>query len=1005
MLETTSFFRESAVECKKKERHSVGGRPEEKRVKEEKRRYSAGGVRRESKPTREANKKFSVFRQAAVPPIRQRSLPHLARTDSGQSVSGYPAIAPQAERLINLKNTLQREVSGGGLSTASTAVGTRASTRATTPATSAVATRAVTPINSARQVLEPLALRRATSLLPLTQVSTPKNSARPESSSPNLKEWNRDLADSVRKNRDTSADFSTVIGDSGWATSVLATLPPRKAGSKKLKSYSRQCSTKSWRERLCMRKLGTFPIEECSSRRPIDASLELLPDPDEIAAWHQTEFETFPEAHFTNIQRAFKCFGQHEVPSKHLKSILSHIGFFGVQDAIVGKLAREISTYPMFSFDEVIRLTEKYAACDYERFTTAFQRLHAGQAAATLSLQKVIELLRSMGMRPLNATLSQMLGTLGKSKSSEFTLDHVIRLMSHYRATEGFSRKEIDFVHEVFRIHAVHTAANGIMMKGAQALDGLLQVFGLNTSTYAKKLTEHLSENSESEFFLDFRSFLVFARRLREAEMFDFCKAFSGIDTDADGLISSEMLGESLRRLGYSPNPALMDDVLKEVNLTWLRHINFDVFVRFVRIVKFREGFSESELEEYASLFNAFDTDLSDTIDCHELRKVMRQLGHNMSLAEVRSQLKPVDVNGDGVLNFEEFLHFIRLHRENERKRAHVAFREALIGKGDCLEKADIQSTMSALGLKPSMELIEQIMDSAGTQTLLTFDEFCNVLEECRKASAIEHSKQAYWSHDEFELLRKRFIAFGADEGMRVSKGKFLWILMDLGIKIQTAKERNVIFGKIEEARNHALRAGVDGDLANDIGDSSVTVWVLAHLLRLIAQGSEDEDEERETAAREETKFSHAEIAEFSDIFLNNLVEEGKDVNDGESPRQSPILRKLIGDRDADRRRSVSSLRYLLKTLGVQVSLEERRQLKAKVIEINRGGASFDFPDFLRIIRWILDTNFANILSVTRSFSVGYTSFPGVLQKPRLASQAVNISRYWQLKAPQTPLH
>jgi len=278
------------------------------------------------------------------------------------------------------------------------------------------------------------------------------------------------------------------------------------------------------------------------------------------------------------------------------------------------------------------------------------------------------------------------------------------------------------------------------------------------------------------------------------------------------------------------------------------------------------------------------------------------------------------------------------------------------------------------------------------------------VLEECRKACAVENSKQGHWSHEEFELLRKRFIAFGADDNMRVSKGKFLWILMDLGVKIQTREERNAIFEKIEEARNQALRAGVDSSLANDIGDSSVTVWVLAHFLRLMAQGGEDEDEERETAAREETKFSHAEITEFSDIFTNSLAEEGQDGSerDANNSSQSPLLRKLIGVRDSDRRRSVSSLRGLLKPLGLQISSDERRQLKAKVVEITCGGASFDFPDFLRIMRWIIDTNFGKFLSHTQS---GLGARGSVLHKPRLANAAVSISRYWQSKVAQTPLY
>jgi Ca2+-binding EF-hand superfamily protein len=303
------------------------------------------------------------------------------------------------------------------------------------------------------------------------------------------------------------------------------------------------------------------------------------------------------------------------------------------------------------------------------------------------------------------------------------------------------------------------------------------------------------------------------------------------------------------------------------------------------------------------------------------------------------------------------------------------------------------------LGHNPSNSIFENILASVESRASWSFGDFVCILDKCRTACAEENHKRAGWSDVEFEFLCQRFQkCCGKVEGT-LTKGELLWILMDLGITIKTSAARNSIVSKVPEARTLALKAGVNEKDVMTHGDSTVTVWVLAHLLRLLARGGEEEIEDREILAREETKFSHAEIVEFSEVFAKLVNESTADrdslglaqnhrrnsapawevgqtclsarplqtqlvplpASKSQSEAECAILRSLSGTHSAAPKLSISALRELLNSFGAKVSLEENQVLRSKVLEVARGQGELDFSDFLRVMRWMLDSNFADI--------------------------------------------
>ena len=67
-------------------------------------------------------------------------------------------------------------------------------------------------------------------------------------------------------------------------------------------------------------------------------------------------------------------------------------------------------------------------------------------------------------------------------------------------------------------------------------------------------------------------------------------------------------------------------------------------------------GMSETDVESYKTQFDACDEDGGGTISNDELKTVLRKCGVQVSNVEVERYIKEFDTDGDGVLDFGEFL-------------------------------------------------------------------------------------------------------------------------------------------------------------------------------------------------------------------------------------------------------------------------------------------------------------------------------------------------------------
>ncbi|TMS35656.1 hypothetical protein L596_003015 [Steinernema carpocapsae] len=136
----------------------------------------------------------------------------------------------------------------------------------------------------------------------------------------------------------------------------------------------------------------------------------------------------------------------------------------------------------------------------------------------------------------------------------------------------------------------------------------------------------------------------------------EFKEAFELFDKDGDGRITADELGTVMESLGQNPSRQELQDMVNEIDEDGNGTIELEEFVRMMSR-KVLESENERELRE---AFQVFDKDNDGYISARELSFVMCNLGEKLSEDEVIDMIKEADLDGDGRVNFAEFVYMMR---------------------------------------------------------------------------------------------------------------------------------------------------------------------------------------------------------------------------------------------------------------------------------------------------------------------------------------------------------
>ncbi|KAH8310708.1 hypothetical protein KR044_002652, partial [Drosophila immigrans] len=147
----------------------------------------------------------------------------------------------------------------------------------------------------------------------------------------------------------------------------------------------------------------------------------------------------------------------------------------------------------------------------------------------------------------------------------------------------------------------------------------------------------------------------IMVQDLTDEQIAEYKEAFSLFDKSGTGMISTRELGNLMKSLGQNPTEAELRDLVNEIDLNGDGEIDFTEFCTLMS-KQSHEGDADEELRE---AFKIFDKDEDGFISPAELRFVMTNLGEKLTDEEIDDMIREADFDGDGLINYEEFVYMI----------------------------------------------------------------------------------------------------------------------------------------------------------------------------------------------------------------------------------------------------------------------------------------------------------------------------------------------------------
>ena len=127
------------------------------------------------------------------------------------------------------------------------------------------------------------------------------------------------------------------------------------------------------------------------------------------------------------------------------------------------------------------------------------------------------------------------------------------------------------------------------------------------------------------------------------------------------------------------------------------------------------ENLSEEKITEFKAAFELFDKDRDGAINNKELGTVMRNLGQNPSEEELKQMIKEIDLDGNGVIDFNEFLYLMvkKMNGNDTEEELLEAFKVFDRDGDGYVTSHELRSVMTSLCEGTTQEEVEEMIKEA----------------------------------------------------------------------------------------------------------------------------------------------------------------------------------------------------------------------------------------------------------------------------------------------------
>jgi len=142
------------------------------------------------------------------------------------------------------------------------------------------------------------------------------------------------------------------------------------------------------------------------------------------------------------------------------------------------------------------------------------------------------------------------------------------------------------------------------------------------------------------------------AASMGEEQIAELKQAFNEFDVDGGGSINTGELGYAMRAMGMNPTEAELLDLINEYDTDGSGQIEFP---EFCNMMADKMNCTNDE-DMIRMAFRVLDKDGTGTISSKTFKHLMTHIGDKLTEEEVEEMINEADKDGDGVLNYEEFV-------------------------------------------------------------------------------------------------------------------------------------------------------------------------------------------------------------------------------------------------------------------------------------------------------------------------------------------------------------
>jgi len=139
--------------------------------------------------------------------------------------------------------------------------------------------------------------------------------------------------------------------------------------------------------------------------------------------------------------------------------------------------------------------------------------------------------------------------------------------------------------------------------------------------------------------------------KLTDAQLAAAKSAFKAFDKKNEDKIKVGDIGAAMKKLGHTIKPDWLEKIEHMIDAEGTGYILLEEFCSIIRR-KFKDDEDERELKE---MFRILDKEKRGEVNTSELRWILKQLGDDLTEADIDDMIADVDTDGSGWVDYNEF--------------------------------------------------------------------------------------------------------------------------------------------------------------------------------------------------------------------------------------------------------------------------------------------------------------------------------------------------------------